>query len=34
VIKPHDGLPSYTVNPNRLTLVLTEDGRISDAAWD
>jgi hypothetical protein len=34
VIKPHDGIPSYTVNPNRLTLVLTEDGRISDAAWD
>ena len=34
VIKPHDGIPSYTINPNRLTLVLTDDGRISDAAWD
>jgi hypothetical protein len=34
VIKPHDGIHSYTLNPNRLTLVLTEDGRISDAAWD
>lgn len=34
VIKPHDGIPSYTINPNRLTLVLTEDNRISDAAWD
>jgi hypothetical protein len=34
VIKPNQGIPSYTVNPNRLTLVLTEDGRISDAAWD
>jgi hypothetical protein len=34
VIRPNEGIPSYTVNPNRLTLVLTEDGRISDAAWD
>ncbi len=34
IIRPHDGIPSYTINPNRLTLVLTEDGRISDAAWD
>ncbi len=34
VIKPHHGIANYTVNPNRLTLVLTEDNRISDAAWD
>ena len=34
VIRPNQGIASYTVNPNRLTLVLTEDGRISDAAWD
>jgi hypothetical protein len=34
IIRPHDGIPSYAVNPNRLTLVLTEDGRISYAAWD
>ncbi len=34
VIKPNDGVPSYTFNPNRLTLVLSEDGRIVDAAWD
>jgi hypothetical protein len=34
IIRPHDGIPNYQVNPNRLTLVLTEDGRISDAAWD
>jgi hypothetical protein len=34
VIKPNQGIASYTVNPNRLTLVLTEDGRISDAGWD
>ena len=34
VIRPNQGIPSYQINPNRLTLVLTEDGRISDAAWD
>jgi hypothetical protein len=34
VIRPNQGIANYTVNPNRLTLVLTEDGRISDAAWD
>jgi hypothetical protein len=34
VIKPRDGIQSYTLNPNRLTLVLGEDGRIVDAAWD
>ena len=34
VIKPNQGIANYTVNPNRLTLVLTEDGRVSDAAWD
>jgi hypothetical protein len=34
VIGPNDGIPRYTYMPNRLTLVLTEDGRIADAAWD
>jgi hypothetical protein len=34
VIKPTEGIPSYTLDPNRLTVVLTEDGRIADAAWD
>ena len=34
VIKPTDGIASYTLDPNRLTLVLAEDGRIIDAAWD
>jgi len=33
-IKHNQGIPSYTLNPNRLTIVLTEDGRISDAGWD
>ncbi|HSI02780.1 MAG TPA: hypothetical protein VLA02_19410 [Reyranella sp.] len=34
VIGPTQGIAGYSVNPNRLTLVLTEDGRIADAAWD
>ena len=34
VIKPTDGIAAYQVNPNRLTLVLGDDGRIVDAAWD
>ena len=34
VIKPTDGIASYAFDPNRLTLVLSEDGRIIDAAWD
>lgn len=34
IIKPTDGLPSYAFDPNRLTLVLSEDNRIVDSAWD
>jgi hypothetical protein len=34
VIKPTDGVANYAYDPNRLTLVLSEDGRIVDAAWD
>jgi hypothetical protein len=34
LIKPTDGIPSYTLEPNRLTLLLSEDGRIVDGAWD
>jgi hypothetical protein len=34
VIRPHQGIPNYTLNPNRLTIVLSDDGRISDAGWD
>ncbi len=33
VIRPTDGIPNYVYDPNRLTLVLSEDGRIADAAW-
>lgn len=34
IIRPADGIPNYVMDPNRLTLVLSEDGRIADAAWD
>jgi hypothetical protein len=34
IIKPNDGIASYISDPNRLTLVLSEDGRIVDAGWD
>jgi hypothetical protein len=34
VIKPRDGIRSYALDPNRLTLVLSEEGRSVDAAWD
>jgi hypothetical protein len=34
VIKPGDGIPSYNINPNRLTLVLDDTNKIVDAAWD
>jgi len=34
VILPTQGIAGYSVDPNRLTLVLSEDGRIADAAWD
>lgn len=34
VIGPTQGIPAYAVDPNRLTLVLGEDGRIVDGAWD
>jgi hypothetical protein len=34
IIGPNQGIAGYRVDPNRLTLVLTEDGRIADAAWD
>ncbi|MBM3646830.1 MAG: hypothetical protein FJX11_03465 [Alphaproteobacteria bacterium] len=34
IIRPTDGIASYAVDPNRLTLTLSEDGRIIDGAWD
>ena len=34
IVKPTDGIASYVLDPNRLTLLLSEDGRIVDGAWD
>ena len=34
IVKPSDGIAAYTYDPNRVTLLLSEDGRIIDAAWD
>lgn len=34
IIKPTDGIALLEPNPNRLTLVLSEDGRIADAVWN
>ena len=34
VIKHSDGIPSAESNPNRLTIVLNKEGRISSAIWD
>ncbi|MGA7625754.1 MAG: hypothetical protein WB630_03180 [Candidatus Acidiferrales bacterium] len=34
VVKPTDGLGKLESDPNRLTLVLGEDGRIVIAVWD
>ena len=34
VVGPADGIADVRSDPNRLTLVIGEDGRIVDAAWD
>jgi hypothetical protein len=34
VIRHSDGIPTADSNPNRLTIVLTKEGRISTAVWD
>ncbi len=34
VVRPADGISDIQSNPNRLTLVIGEDGKIVDAAWD
>ncbi len=34
VIKSTDGIPTSDSNPNRLTLVVNKEGRISAAVWD
>ena len=34
VIRSSDGIPSADANPNRLTLILSQDGRITSAVWE
>lgn len=34
IIHPDDGIADTRPNPNRLTIVIGEDGRIADAAWE
>ncbi|MFO1028230.1 MAG: hypothetical protein U1E70_23900 [Acetobacteraceae bacterium] len=34
VIRPNDGISDLGRNPGRLTLVIGEDGRVVDAAWE
>lgn len=34
ILKPTDGIADMRPNPNRLTIVIGEDGRIVDAIWD
>ncbi|HET7879606.1 MAG TPA: hypothetical protein VFL55_01895 [Acetobacteraceae bacterium] len=34
VVKPADGIASKEHDPNRLTIVIDEDGTIVDAGWD
>jgi hypothetical protein len=34
VVRPTDGIDDMRPNPNRLTLVIGEDGRIVDAVWE
>jgi hypothetical protein len=34
IIRPSEGIPSADSNPNRLTLILNKDGKITAAVWD
>jgi hypothetical protein len=34
VVRPSEGIPSADSNPNRLTLILNKDGKITAAVWD
>jgi len=34
IVGPKDGISDLQSNPNRLTLVIGDDGKIVDAAWD
>jgi hypothetical protein len=34
ILKPTDGITDMHTNPNRLTIIIGEDGRIVDAIWE
>ena len=34
ILRPSDGIGDMRTNPNRLTILLGEDGRIVDAIWE
>jgi hypothetical protein len=34
IVRPSDGIPSADSNPNRLTLILNKEGKITAAVWD
>jgi hypothetical protein len=34
VVRPAEGIPSADSNPNRLTLILNKEGKITAAVWD
>jgi hypothetical protein len=34
ILRPTDGISDMRTNPNRLTIVLGEDGRVVDAIWE
>lgn len=34
IVRPAEGIPSADSNPNRLTLIVNKEGRITAAVWD
>jgi hypothetical protein len=34
IVRPSEGIPTADSNPNRLTLILNKDGKITAAVWD
>ena len=34
IVRPSEGIPSADSNPNRLTLILNKEGRVTAAVWD
>jgi hypothetical protein len=34
VVRPSEGIPSADSNPNRLTLILNKEGKVTAAVWD